>query len=36
MQEQRLKEGSKFNFQTRNKTRLHDSKTKTQELKIRT
>jgi hypothetical protein len=30
--EQRLKERSKFNFQTRNKTRLCDSKTKTQEL----
>ncbi len=33
---QRLKERSKLNFQTRNKTRLHDSKIKTQELRIRT
>jgi len=32
-QEQRLKERFKFNFQTMNKTRLCDSKTKTQELR---
>ncbi len=31
-QEQRLKERSKFNFQTKNKTRLCDSKTKTQDV----
>jgi len=30
------KEMSMFNFQTWNKTRLHDSKIKTQELRIRT
>ncbi len=35
-QEERLKERSKSNFQTRNKTKLCDSKTKTQEHKIRT
>jgi hypothetical protein len=35
-QEQRLKERSKFKFQIRNKTKLCDSKIKTQELKIRT
>ncbi len=35
-QEQRLKESSKSNFQTRNKTSLCDSKTRTQELKIKT
>ncbi len=35
-QDQRLKEGSKSNFQTRNKTRLCDSKIKTQELRTRT
>jgi hypothetical protein len=35
-QEQRLKERSKSNFQTRNKTRLCDSKKKTHELKIKT
>ncbi len=35
-QEQRLNERSKSNFQTRNKIRLSDSKTKTQELRIRT
>ncbi len=35
-QEQKLKERSKSNFQIRNKTRLCDSKTKTQELKTRT
>ncbi len=34
-QEQRLKEMSKSNVQTGNKTRLCDSKIKTQELKIR-
>jgi hypothetical protein len=31
-QEQRLNERFKSNFQTRNKMRLHDSKTKTQEF----
>jgi len=35
-QEQRLKERSKFNFQTRNNTWLCDSKIKTQELSSRT
>ncbi len=30
--EQWLNERSKFNFQTRNKTRLHESKTKTQDM----
>jgi hypothetical protein len=35
-QEQRLKERFKSNFQTRNKIRLYDSKTITQELKTRT
>jgi hypothetical protein len=35
-QKQRLKKRFKFKFQTMNKTRLHDSKTKTQELKRRT
>jgi hypothetical protein len=35
-QEQRLKERFKSNFQTRNKTRLCDSKTRTQELRTRT
>ncbi len=34
-QGQSLKERSKFNFQTRNETRLCDSKTKTQELRIK-
>ncbi len=34
-QEQRLKERSKSYFQTRNKIKLHDSKTKTQELKTK-
>jgi hypothetical protein len=34
-QEQKLKERFKFNFQTRNKTRLCDSKTKTQKLRTR-
>jgi hypothetical protein len=32
-QEQRIKERSKFNFQTRNKTWLYDLKTIMQELK---
>jgi hypothetical protein len=31
-QEQKLKERSKFNFQTKNKTRLCDSKTRTQDV----
>jgi len=31
-QEQRLKERSKFNFQTRNKTKLCDLKTRTQNV----
>jgi len=31
-QEQRLKERSKFNFQTKNNTRLCDSKTRTQDV----
>jgi hypothetical protein len=35
-QEQRLKERCKSNFQTKNKTRLCNSKIRTQELKIRT
>jgi hypothetical protein len=35
-QEQRLKKRSKSNLKTRNKTRLHDSKTRTQKLKTRT
>jgi len=35
-QEQRLKKRLKFNFQIKNKTRLCDSKIKTQELKIKT
>ncbi len=35
-QEQRLKEMFKFNFQIRNKTKLCNSKTKTQKQKIRT
>ncbi len=35
-QEQRFKERFKSNFQTRNKTRLCDSKIKTQKLKTRT
>jgi hypothetical protein len=35
-QEQRLKERSKFNFQTNNKTRLCDSKIITHELRTRT
>ncbi len=35
-QKQRLKERSKSNFQIRNKTRLCDSKMKTQELKTKT
>jgi len=35
-QEQRLKESSKSNFQTRNETSLCDSKTRTQELRIKT
>jgi len=35
-QEQRIKERSKFNFQTRNKRWLYDLKTITQELKTRT
>ncbi len=34
-QEQKLKDRSKFNFQIRIKTRLCDSKTRTQELKKR-
>jgi hypothetical protein len=34
--EQMPKERSKFNFQTRNKTRLCDSKIRTQELKTKT
>ncbi len=34
--EQRLNERSKSNFQTRNQTKLCDSKIKTQELQIRT
>jgi len=32
-QEQRIKKRFKFNFETRNKIRLYDSKTKTQKLK---
>jgi len=32
--EQRLKERFKSNFQTRNKTRLYDSKKRTQKIKI--
>ena len=36
LQGQRLKERFKTKFQTRNKTRLCDSKTKTQELKTKT
>jgi hypothetical protein len=35
-QEQRLKERSKSNFQTNNKTKLCDFNIKTQELKTRT
>jgi hypothetical protein len=35
-QEQRLKEGPKFNFQTRNKTKLCNSKTITQKLRKKT
>ncbi len=35
-QEEKLKERSKSNFQTRKKTKLCDSKIKTQELKTRT
>jgi len=35
-QEQRIKKRFKFNFETRNKIRLYDSKTKTQKLKIKT
>jgi len=35
-QEQRIKKMSNFNFQTRNKTRLIDSNTRTQELKVKT
>jgi 2-oxo-4-hydroxy-4-carboxy--5-ureidoimidazoline (OHCU) decarboxylase len=35
-QEQKLKERSKFNFQIRNKTKLCDSKIKTQNLQIKT
>jgi len=35
-QEQRLKKRSKFNCQIKNKTKLCDSKIKTQELKIKT
>lgn len=35
-QEQRLKKKVKFNFQTRNETRLYDSKIKIYELRIRT
>jgi len=34
-QEKRLKRRFKFNFQTRNKTRLCDSKKKTQNIKTR-
>ncbi len=32
IQKQRLKERFKFNFQTKNKTRLRDSKTKTRNV----
>jgi hypothetical protein len=35
-QKQRLKEKSIFNFQKRNKTKLYDSKIKTQKLRTRT
>jgi hypothetical protein len=35
-QEQRLKERSNSNFQTRNKTKLCDSKIRTQDLRSRT
>jgi hypothetical protein len=35
-QEQRLKRRFKSNFQTRNKTILCDSKTKTQDLRVKT
>jgi hypothetical protein len=35
-QKQRLKERSIFNFQKRNKTKLYDSKIKTQKLRTRT
>jgi hypothetical protein len=35
-QEQRIKERFKFYFETMNKKKLYDSKTKTQKLKIKT
>ncbi len=35
-QERRIKERFKFHFETTNKTKLYDSKTKTKKLKIET